>query len=54
MSSLAEIRTDGFRLTERVRKMERDMLRLRSEVTWLLTHRCEGAQTPPVIEYEEG
>jgi hypothetical protein len=55
MSSLADLRTDGFRLTERVRKMERDVLRLRSEVTWLLTHRCEGQKdAPPVIEFEEG
>ncbi len=53
MASLAEIRTDGFRITERVRRLERDMLRLRSEVTWLLTHRCENSETP-VIEYEEG
>lgn len=54
MSSLQEIRTDGFRLTERVRKMERDVLRLRSEVTWLLAHRCPDQEVLPVIEYEEG
>lgn len=59
MARLAEISTDGLHLSERVRKVERDLLKVRSEVTYLLTHRCpseEGRATTSVAipEDEEG
>lgn len=56
MSSLAEIRTDGFQVAERVRKVEREIRRLRNEVDWLLKHRCpdQEAEMPAMIEFEEG
>ena len=55
MIRLADMAADGMHLSERVRKLERDLLKIRSEVTFLLTHRCPdstaGVQPP---EDQEG
>jgi hypothetical protein len=55
MARLADISADGIHLSERVRKLERDLLKIRSQVTYLLTHRCPD-HTPIVgpPEDEEG
>lgn len=41
MSTLSDIRSDANALAARVHKLERDLLKVRSEVTWLLS-RCRG------------
>lgn len=52
MASLAEIRNDGFHLSERVRKLERDMASVRAQVMFILDHRPDPNPEPP--ETEEG
>lgn len=53
MARLQDMGADWTHLSERVRKLERELLKVRSEVTFLLTHRCpEHAPIPP--ETEEG
>lgn len=53
MARLAEISSDGLHLSERVRKVERDLLLIRSQVTYLLTHR-NADDYPVAPENEEG
>ena len=53
MQSLQEIRADWVLLSGKVRHLERELLKVRAQVTHLLTFRCPE-HTPPSPETEEG
>lgn len=46
MQTLSEIRVDATALASRVGKVERDLLKIRSEVTWLMS-RCRSEHNDP-------
>lgn len=55
MARLQDVANDWESLSMKVKKIERDLLKVRSEVTFLMSHRCPdhaGREIPP--EFEEG
>lgn len=55
MARLQDVANDWESLSIKVKKIERDLLKVRSEVTFLMSHRCPdhaGRANPP--EFEEG